>query len=408
MSTPPASTPVQEAQQRLVDQLIAFGDLWSQPLIAAFRQTPRHRFLERIYDYQKANGSWHEVSTATLGPMELGLIYSDRVLTTRLSENTGKGSSVAISSSSQPSLMARMLEDLQPQRGLRVLEIGTGTGYNAALLAHVVAEVISVEVDQRVLEEAELHLAQFPERPVALHHADGRAGYPDRAPYDRIMVTAATPDLEPPWLDQTAEGGLVLAPLALAPGLAYVLCGQVRRGTFHGRLTRPAYFMPLRDETAEVCKERSDRLPPHERLTAVPAPWADWTDRKSNNEVVALPHALAFLAWMGGYTINYATLADGRSGYGVADQALERVCWVGQRQWYVNGAAGRDLGLRLWRTFLESGGPHPTEFQLGARPRTAAAETYPLAPAASLLTYHRQGAYCNQTWSLLEPRLRED
>ena len=100
------STPLEEAQQRLADQLIACGDVWSQPLIEAFRRTPRHCFLDRVYDYQKANGCWHEISTATLGPSELALIYADRVLTTRLSEDAGKSSGVAISSSSQPSRRA--------------------------------------------------------------------------------------------------------------------------------------------------------------------------------------------------------------------------------------------------------------------------------------------------------------
>jgi protein-L-isoaspartate(D-aspartate) O-methyltransferase len=409
MSTSHPTTPLEEAQQRLVEQLIAFGDLWSRPLISAFRRTPRHRFLDRIYDHQKSNGCWRELSTASLGPTELALIYADRVLTTRLSEENGKGSGVAISSSSQPSLMARMLEDLQPKSGQRVLEVGTGTGYNAALLAHIAADVVSVDVDRRVVDEAQQHLASFLDRRVELHHTDGRAGYPDRAPYDRIMVTASTPDLEPAWLAQAEEGGLILAPVALAPGLAYVLCGQVNGGAFQGRLTRPAYFMPLRDESAEtVEKERPERLPPHDRLTVVPAPWADWTDRKANSEVPTLPHALAFLAFLGGHVINYTTLSDGRPGYGLADPTQERVCWMGQRQWYVNGAVGRDLGLRLWRNFLEAGGPQPTEFQLDARPIGLVSDSYPLAPAASLLTYHRQGTYCHQTWSLLDPRLRYD
>ena len=117
------SSAVAEAQQRLVDQLIALGDLWSQPLIQAFRTTPRHMFLTRIYEYQRAGG-WQEIALDVLGPRELALVYSDRVLTTRLSEPSGQASGVAISSSSQPSLMAQMLEDLHLMPGQRVLEIG--------------------------------------------------------------------------------------------------------------------------------------------------------------------------------------------------------------------------------------------------------------------------------------------
>src|SRR6516225_11761813 len=113
-----------------------------------------------------------------------------------------------------------MLEDLRPAPGQRVLEVGAGTGYNAALLAHVVGpgNVLSLDVDRAVLAEAERHLQGFAERGVRLRHGDGRLGCPDAAPFDRVMVTAATPDLEPAWLAQLAPSGLVLAPLALAPG----------------------------------------------------------------------------------------------------------------------------------------------------------------------------------------------
>src|SRR5439155_22237013 len=143
-------------------------------------------------------------------------------LITHLSPSSGSGAATPISSSSQPSLMAQMLEDLKLVPGLRTLEVGAGTGYNAALLAQVVGPglVASVDVDRNVLSEAWDHLRAFAERGVDLKHADGRCGYKDQAPYDRIMVTAATPDLEPAWLEQLREQGLLLAPLALAPGLA--------------------------------------------------------------------------------------------------------------------------------------------------------------------------------------------
>lgn len=408
------SNAVTEAHQRLVDQLIALGDLWSAPLIQAFRATPRHRFLTHLYEFQKASG-WQEIALEQLGPRELALIYADRVLTTRLSESASRSSGAAISSSSQPSLMAQMLEDLQPRPGMRVLEIGTGTGYNAALLAKVVEEVVSIDIDSRVLAEAEEHLRAFPSRKVTLHHADGRDGWAGQAPYDRIIVTASTPDLEPAWLEQSAEGGRVLAPIDLAPGLAYTLCGQVKSGDLFGRLTRPAYFMPLRDEEpiqqgpaahSSAGRSRAHRLPSHERLTSFPAPWADWADRKIQPEIAMLPHALAFLGWLSGLLINYVSLNDGRPGYGLADREMERVCWIGQRQWYVNGSQGRELGMRLWRSFLEAGGPRPTEFQVHARPIGTQTEGFPLAPASSLLTYHRQGPYFCQTWFLPESRRR--
>src|SRR5438309_5144082 len=192
------------ANQRMVDRLIAEGALWSPPLIAAFRATPRHSFLDRVFVYHQRQEGWREVSTREPGPQEIDLVYSDRALITHLADNDGQ--QVPISSSSQPPLMTEMLEDLRPALGQRVLEIGAGTGYNAALLAHVVGggRVHSVDVDRAVLAEAATHLEAFAERDVRLHHGDGREGLPEAAPFDRVMVTAATPDLEPAWLEQTA------------------------------------------------------------------------------------------------------------------------------------------------------------------------------------------------------------
>src|SRR6516162_1559401 len=184
------STAAEQANQRLVDQLIARGALWSRPLIEAFRATPRHRFLDRVWHYQRQQGGWREVRTHAPGRHELRLLYADRALTTRLSEPAPGQPPAPISSSSQPSLMAEILEDLRLSPGLRVLEIGAGTGYNAALLAYMVGRVVSLEVDRGVLAEAEQHLRAFPDRHVELRHGDGRLGCPEDAPFDRILVTA--------------------------------------------------------------------------------------------------------------------------------------------------------------------------------------------------------------------------
>src|SRR5262249_31650677 len=174
----------------------------------------------------RKHNRWREVPTRDPGPEQLRLLYSDRALITRLGRAAPEAPETAISSSSQPSLMAQMLEDLKPAPGKRTLEIGAGTGYNAALLAHVVGPelVTSVDVDRQVLAQAREHLRAFPERRVELRHADGRIPLRGGLTFERIMVTAATPDLEPAWLEELADDGVLLAPLALAPGLAYVVC----------------------------------------------------------------------------------------------------------------------------------------------------------------------------------------
>jgi protein-L-isoaspartate(D-aspartate) O-methyltransferase len=399
----PAARPPEglQANQDMVDRLIAQGALWSPALIAAFRATPRHLFLDRVYQYNRKRSAWKEISTRRAGPEELRLAYTDRALITRLARPAPQAAPVPISSSSQPSLMAQMLEDLRPGPGQRILEIGAGTGYNAALLGHELTpgQVIAIDVDRHVLAEAAEHLRAFPDRPVRLAHADGRDGFPAAAPFDRIMVTAATPDLEPAWLEQLGAGGLLLAPLALAPGLAYILCGGVQDGVFDGRLTRAAYFMPLRAEGEPGAVDEG--LPVGGSLRRLSAPWADWFDRRRPRlGWQGFIQALAFYGLLRGLRVSYQVLPDNQPAFGVHDPAQDCTCWLGLQSWHVDGPAGRDLGWALWRAFLDAGGPWPTEFRLRA------SFTGEVRPGPGRESYVRQGPRCRQVWERMEPRER--
>jgi protein-L-isoaspartate O-methyltransferase len=393
---------VEEAHQQLVDRLIAQEALWSAPLIEAFRATPRHRFLDRIFQ-SSSGGQWHEVSLKNMGPAELRLAYSDRALTTRLSRDGAHPK--AISSSSQPSLMAQMLEELRLRPGLRTLEIGAGTGYNAALLAHVVGPMVSLDVDAEVLAEARAHLRHFPDRRVKLRHGDGRDGGVLAAlpgvPFQRIQVTAATPDLQPAWLESLTEKGLLMAPLALAPGLAFVVLGQRAGPVLEARLTRAAYFMPLRnEEAAEPAEPAGDEdLPAPGSLSAVAAPWAAWQERRPANGLPGFLTGLTFLAWLQGLRVAQANGPDGWLMYGVCDPDRGHLCWLGRQEWRVSGSGGQELGQQLWRTFLRAGGPRPPEFRLRATPR-GEEECFAEAPADSRLVQRRTGVWCQQTWFL--------
>jgi protein-L-isoaspartate(D-aspartate) O-methyltransferase len=394
---PPAEA--EQANQLMVDRLITEGALWSPALIAAFRATPRHRFLDRVFQYQRKHNRWREVLTREPGPDELNLVYSDRALITHVSSPGRDRPGLAISSSSQPSLMAQMLEDLKLSPGLQTLEIGAGTGYNAALLAHVVGPglVISIDVDRSVLSEAWDHLRSYPERRVELKHADGRHGYAEGAPYDRIMVTAATPDVEAAWLEQLADRGLLLAPLALAPGLAYVVRGTVQHGVFHGRLTRAAYFMPLRTEGESGALE-ADALSAPRNLQTAPAPWAGWFDRKRPRvSWVGFIQSLAFYGWLRGLTLHYQTLTTGETAFGVSHEG--NVCWLGAQNWQADGDVGHEIGWALWRAYLDAGGPWPTEFRLKASPHGG-------LQTGRRESYFHQGVRCQQLWELIEPRDR--
>jgi protein-L-isoaspartate O-methyltransferase len=406
-------TAAEHANRLLVEQLIGRGALWSPALIDAFRATPRHCFLQRVYHFQRDRddpnrGAWRELATTNPGRAELRLLYADRALTTRLSEPAAGRPALPISSSSQPSLMAQMLEDLRLAPGMRVLEVGTGTGFNAALLAHVVGRLVSMDVDGAILAEAAENLRAFPDRAVELRHGDGRQGWPPEAPYDRILVTAATPHIEWAWVEQLAPGGVLEAPLDLAPGVAYLVRGgrlALDGGwCFEGHLTRPAYFMPLRAEgEAGFPTSGPAALLPHpDRLRPTRAPWAAWMGRATTTGGQRLLPALVFLAWLEGLTVVAQTLADRSTWFGIADLIRGHACWMGEQEWRISGPAGKALAARLWQRFFDLGGPWPTEFRLRAWP----SGTRRPESVAGGVAYRHPGHHGQQLWELLEPRER--
>ncbi len=141
----------------------------------------------------------------------LAAVYSDRPLTTQWDDGEHRGDDLGTtptSSNSLPSMVFAMLDDLNVEAGHRVLEIGTGTGWNAALLAHRVgaANVVSVEYDPDVAKGARRNLAEFGIKPL-VHVGDGRQGFADRAPYDRIIATCSVGDLPRPGPNRPRPAG---------------------------------------------------------------------------------------------------------------------------------------------------------------------------------------------------------
>jgi protein-L-isoaspartate(D-aspartate) O-methyltransferase len=188
----PTAEAALDLNANMVDRAKANGAIRSAEVEAAFRAIPRHLFLPTT-------------------PLEK--VYSGAVIVTRTDE-----AGQPISSSSEVGIMAPMLEDLHVCPGQKVLEIGAGTGYNAALLDQLVGvegEVVTVDLDPQIASEARAHLAEAGHARVRVVVGDGYAGYPDRAPYDRMIATASVPDLPRAWLDQLREGGRLTVPLRL-------------------------------------------------------------------------------------------------------------------------------------------------------------------------------------------------
>jgi protein-L-isoaspartate(D-aspartate) O-methyltransferase len=163
---------------------------------------------------------------------------------------------VPVSSSSQPAIMASMLDRLDLRVGQRVLEIGAGTGYNAALIAEIVGpegRVISVELDPELARRSRSVLRQAGYR-VQVVVGDGRDGWAAEAPYDRIIVTASASEVPRAWLEQTVEGGRIEVPVRLRNSpFGQAIPTLERRGSeLRSISVLCGGFMPLRENAADA------------------------------------------------------------------------------------------------------------------------------------------------------------
>jgi protein-L-isoaspartate(D-aspartate) O-methyltransferase len=180
-----------ECRDRLADSLRAAGRA-AGAVEAAFRAVPRHLFLPGV---------------------DPGQAYQDVAIIVK-SDADG----LPLSAATQPAIMAIMLDQLGLASGQRVLEVGTGTGYNAALIAQVVGDqksVVTIDVVPELISRARASLAAAGYGGVTVVCGDGAAGVPEHAPYDRIIVTAGAWDLAPQWLAQLAPGGRIVLPLSI-------------------------------------------------------------------------------------------------------------------------------------------------------------------------------------------------
>ena len=150
---------------------------------------------------------------------------------------------------SQPQIVALMTQAIRPRPGLRVLEVGTGSGYQSALLAHIGCRVHSVERVQALAESARERLDRLGLGGVEIHHGDGWLGWPDAAPYDAILVTAATETIPGALLDQLAPGGRLVIPIGQEDRVQWLtLVEKDEKGEVRRRSMLPVRFIPLRRE----------------------------------------------------------------------------------------------------------------------------------------------------------------
>lgn len=257
----------------LVHQLTRNGHLRSSSWRLAFEQTPRHVFVPDIITISESGPTTTSGAHPDQHQLWLDQVYSDDSLVTHYLAHpsvmmaNAKPLLVSTSSSTMPSLMARMLEALDVHDGHRVLEIGTGTGYNTALLCHRLGSdnVVSIDIDPTLVAAARKPLASLGHHPTLIV-GDGAAGVAAHAPYDRIIATAAIANIPVPWIEQLAPGGKILANLRgdLAGGTLCLLTkdddeviGPILPIGGHFMWLRPQADSPLR--TPEPSHIRSTR-----------------------------------------------------------------------------------------------------------------------------------------------------
>ncbi len=227
---------VVKLKNTLVDALKANGELHDPNVEAAFLAIPRHAFLP---------------------DMPLEQAYANQsVLLKRQSDGS------VISTISQPSMIAQMLEQLELAPGLNVLEIGTATGYNAALIAHIVGSegrVTSVEMESDLIETAARNLQRVQMRAsVSIVPGDGAAGYAPRASYDRIISTANVYDIPPAWERQLKPAGVLVTPIWLEALQVSAAFRHEPGGTFYSEKNLPCWFVHLRG--ADGMPDLSERV----------------------------------------------------------------------------------------------------------------------------------------------------
>ncbi len=271
-----------ELRARMVEWLKAVGDVaqWEAPLAPwwlALATVPRHEFIpDTVWVKNPGHGP-------TLLPVHrdddsdrwLKLTYGDDAVITQIDDGdpTGPGLAGAMqtSSASAPDIVAVMLAALDAHPGRQVLEIGTGTGYNAALLAHRLGaeHITSIEVDPDIAGQARQALSDTGYGEVRAVTGDGALGYRPDAPYDRTIATAAVHRIPYAWVAQTRPGGRILLPWANSYTGALVALTVGEHGTASGDIVGESSFMWLRDQrerrgpVAHVIGQDEDRAAAH-------------------------------------------------------------------------------------------------------------------------------------------------
>jgi len=213
------SDPTADARLEMVRTQIAGRDVTDPAVLAAMRTVPRHAFVPA-----------NQADNA----------YQDRPLA------IGHGQTI-----SQPYIVGLMTQLVRPQKDFKVLEIGSGSGYQAAVLAAIVNHVYTIEIVPPLAEWARQHLEQAGIRNATVKQADGYFGWQEHAPFDAIVVTAAAPHIPPPLISQLKDGGRMVIPVGSRWRTQQLVLVEKKGDQITTRNVLPVSFVPFtRAETS--------------------------------------------------------------------------------------------------------------------------------------------------------------
>ncbi|MGH7675783.1 MAG: protein-L-isoaspartate(D-aspartate) O-methyltransferase [Gemmatimonadales bacterium] len=212
--TPAADSRLRTQRLAMVAEQIAALGVADSATLRAMRAVPRHEFVPAEYR-DRAYGDH---------PLPIG--YGQTI--------------------SQPYIVAYMTEIVRPRRGMKVLEVGTGSGYQAAVLAEVGGRVFTIEIFEALATSARARLQRLGYGAVDVRHGDGNEGWPEAAPFDAILVTAAAGHIPPALIDQLTPGGRLVIPVGSMYGVQdLILVEKDSDGGVRTRHLLPVRFVPL-------------------------------------------------------------------------------------------------------------------------------------------------------------------
>lgn len=209
---PSSTTDFAAERERMVNEQLVRRGIRDERVLSAMRNVPREKFVSA----ELRKESYKD------GPLPIG---HDQTI-------------------SQPYIVAFMTEQLRPQRTDRILEIGTGSGYQAAVLAELVAEVYTIEIIEPLEKNAKALLERLGYRNVHVKVGDGYKGWPEHAPFDVIIVTCAVDHVPPPLVSQLKEGGRMMIPVGESFAQELYLL-EKEKGELKKSAVLPVVFVPM-------------------------------------------------------------------------------------------------------------------------------------------------------------------